>query len=222
LRWAEAALCDFRDHGEHGRIEELERAFSDALTRIGATHEAMLSSASCGNQQKWREQLQAERESDPLLFYFWKARDAEIHNVVIKWDPNMAYFHSVVVDAEKLNGLLAIYKRMWSPLDPAGTDASLLLLKFLYGATSLTSAEFTEHVKKSPQNIQAHAEQFGLRVTFALRSLALMPFTLQWQGKKVHVPAPPGPAELAADQCLAKVVEIYKGKAAELRELLTA
>lgn len=101
LRWLEKSHAEMVVFGEKGEVDDCERALFTVLTLISSLHEALRDCAKMLGLDRWKKELAADRTNDPCLKYVWKARNADVHSTILKWDFGGFLFDWRVVDPEK-------------------------------------------------------------------------------------------------------------------------
>jgi len=87
LRWARSTLEEMRLHARAARIDDVERSFFSLLAIVAAINDSLEDCAKLSGHTTWFTSLGDTRSSDQLLYYLWKARDSDVHDTVIKWQP---------------------------------------------------------------------------------------------------------------------------------------
>ena len=82
LRWAQFSFAEMLKYGSNGCMDDIERTFFNLLTQVAVLHESMASDAKACSLIDWRRDFNALRSSEPLLRYFWKARDSDVHDAI--------------------------------------------------------------------------------------------------------------------------------------------
>lgn len=217
LEWIKSWLAELREHGGHARMGEVERVLFASLAAVASTHEALLSAASCLKKPAWRDELQSLRLTDPLLYFVWMARDAEIHNAVLKWEHVGRSAQVVVEDAKKFNAFVGLFRHPLFPAQEMG-----VLFHWLFDVRS--GPELVERLKRDPRPIEHRMTQVGVKLDFAIHGLVFSNFVVRKESTDYHVNAPTHHLgkELAptADFALEKVIEFYRTKLGDLQRAL--
>jgi hypothetical protein len=169
LDWADKCLKELEDHAKARNNAEVERGFFAAQALIGAIHDHLVSAANCASCGPWAEETTDLRESDPLLRYFWLARNVELHGNVVRWKFGANEVVMKVVDEAKLRDFIGY--RIWHGLD-FWNDHMVRVLHHLFGADAYRS------FVRDPRPIAGRAEQIGFYVAFSASSLELMSFVI--------------------------------------------
>lgn len=215
LRWCEETLHELIEHGKGGRIDAVERSFFACLALITSAHEAIASAAKHKPNLKWREAFNKQRRADRLLRYLWKARDAEIHDAVVKWSLDLRSIQVVVVDSAKAH---AVAQQFYSNTDER--DRVLRLFRFVFEVRS--DAQLVGKVKSKQIPRESKLREAGVRLEYALDGISLKPFENRGKdGKTELVPAPDmhlgTPCSTAAHQVIEIALEYYQSKLREIR-----
>lgn len=217
LTWASTWLDELRSHGGRGDMDAVERTLFAALASITSAHESLASAAACYGRPDFREALNDERQSDPLLRFLWKARDAEVHNHVVKWIPG-AHHIQFIGDQRIFQSFPRIYQ---SPLYPGSFIAGLYY--YLFGVGSM--AELEKRILVDPQPIPSRVVETGVKITHSLQALVLQDFEVRVGGASERIAAPMKPpphsnSPLLAHAALEQAIATYRTKVDDLRGLI--
>lgn len=84
LHRAEASLASMNSIEPNDDLEQKEKHFADLLNYINVACEALLSASLGIDNGVSRTKLIQKRKADPMLFWYWKARDVETHHLLAK------------------------------------------------------------------------------------------------------------------------------------------
>ena len=183
LTWAEQTLDEMREHIAVMNTSEVERKLFTMLALLSSVHEGLASCAKIAGQPKWRDDLNATRHDDSLLFYVWKARDSDVHDALIKWSESQALFEIRIINYAKA---ARIVFRANAPNDEYAK--SMRAAGYLLGAHDLDSM-----VKKLRSGFRPTPEAqaaIGVQMRYFLGELVLLPFNVRLNGKTFTVPTP--------------------------------
>lgn len=214
LGWMLPFLDEMRGHGKAGDFAQFERVLHATLTLVASTHEALADAAKMSGQRAWYEDLVRLRKSDPLLYYLWKARDAETHDALIKWEEGYEA-EVVVVDESKTNPLVATF----GDLDPHAL--TVRLFHHLFCAES--PKDFAKKVREGYTPSVERLEAAGVKLEFASNTYIFMDFSTREDGRVKVVSAPrlhnEKPAVPSAFSAIQRARLFYVKKSAELASL---
>ena len=214
LDWCDKHLLEMRQHGQQGKISDVERSFVALLTLIDSIHQALVDAAKKLDLTDWRDELNQIREEDPLLRYVWKARNSKTHDALVIWRPSMKHLELRVLDPIK--AWLVVPKKMDT------REAISAMWCYLYGVN--TQNELIEAFKANPIVSQEKQNRAGVAVQIPRDSLSLDDFTLGRGKKAERLSAPdshlgatlPSSADQAAFFC----IKFYRDKLRELSSKL--
>ncbi|MCC8361470.1 hypothetical protein LK996_00005 [Lysobacter sp. A6] len=159
----------------------MERAFFCELMFINSAREALLEASTLIDGEFTRNRIEDERSREgTLLHYFWRARNADMHDV-IKWDSNTAALHVEIV-GQPAPGIYL--------MGDATNELDARVL-FAYNACSIDEAMARIARKERPD--PAREEIAGLKIAIPQYSIDLETFSYLDARKKPpmqHVPAP--------------------------------
>jgi hypothetical protein len=181
LGWLTPFLAEMRAHGKSGRFDEFERILHVSLALVASIHEAIADAAKCAGHMSWHGDLIRTRRSDPLLYYLWKARDAETHDTLVKWEEGFEA-EVVIVDDKKANTLIASFG------DLAPHPMTVKLFHYLFGATS--DRDFADKVRDGAMPSAELLEASGVRLERAVNTFVFNDFNVREEGKTKLVQAP--------------------------------
>ncbi|HEV7445090.1 MAG TPA: hypothetical protein VGO18_21015 [Steroidobacteraceae bacterium] len=167
LDWADKYLKELEDHSKALNNDEVERVFFAAQALIGAIHDHLVSAANCAGRGLWAEEMTELRMSDPLLKYFWLARNVELHGNVVRWKFGANEVVMKLVDEAKLKDFIGY--RPSHGLD-FGKHHTARMIHHLFWADGHRS------FVRDPRPIAGRAEKIGYSVAFSSSSLELMSF----------------------------------------------
>jgi hypothetical protein len=166
LRWGAAAIEDMTVAGSRGNIEDVDRHFYSLLAHVYSLHDVIRAKAGKG---AWRDALDALRESDPLLRYFWMARNSEHHDALLKWGKEAIEFNVKVVDEKKFNQAIIGYRAPDPYMTPA--QRGIRLLQHLFNVQSIDELRGSKVVAPSPERLaSAGVELEGFANTITLNA----------------------------------------------------
>ncbi len=84
LHRAEASLASMNLVEPSDDSEQKEKHFADLLNYVNVACEALLSASLGIDNGVSRNKLIQKRKTDPMLFWYWKARDVETHHLLAK------------------------------------------------------------------------------------------------------------------------------------------
>ena len=105
LRWGAKTQSELIGYGQCGDLDEFERIIFVLLALLSSAHEALAAAATVAGEEAWLKEFSDRREKDRLLRYLWKARDADIHDAIVKWTPNFQELRIRVTDAGKAHAV---------------------------------------------------------------------------------------------------------------------
>jgi hypothetical protein len=205
-------------HGTCGDLENLERTMFLLLALISSLHEAIASTASVAKDDSWLQVFEDKRKSDPLLRYLWMARNADIHDAIVKWTPELQELELKIVDPRKAH----VVSRGYRASGTAAED-SLRLFEFLFHASSPAAIlrALDSGYRPKPERLA----QAGVELEFMLQGFVLKDFDVRIQGKTTTIPAPSthlgSPLLPGAHVATEASVEYYRSCLSELRGRLT-
>jgi hypothetical protein len=167
LDWADKYLKELEDHAKALNNGEVERVFFAAQALIGAIHDHLMSAANCAGHGRWADEMTDLRTSDPLLKYFWLARNVELHGNVVRWKFGANEVVMKLVDEGKLRDFIGY--RPSHGLD-FGKHHTARMVQHLFGTDGHRS------FVRDPRPIAGRAEQIGYSVAFSASSLELVSF----------------------------------------------
>ena len=216
--WSKASLAEFLGHGTHGRIDDVERVFFTLLTGFASIHEALASYAECIGADVWKQELDSERDTDRLLLYLWKARDADIHDAIIKWAPGLRALGMKVVDKSKL---VPIARQFY--VQQATGDQMMRAFKYLFEVNS--DSELISKVGSGFVPSNERLASAGVALTYAIDEIALKSFTCRVKGKTILIGEPTshlGRTGLSSSAYLASkaAIEYYEAKVSRKNNLI--
>ncbi|MEZ0236855.1 MAG: hypothetical protein ACAH06_02215 [Methylophilaceae bacterium] len=211
--WLESAAAELQEHGIHARMADVERVFAAILSHIASLHDALIACAKKLGIDQWHEELDRSRKSDQLLFYLWMARDSETHDAIVKWRGGMRHIEIMVIDSSRANAAVGMY------LNKVERDEKLLC--YVYGVK--TKDGLVRKMKEHRRPSQEKMDSAGVRLLFALDSLALSDFKTTIKRTKIYVAAPESHmGEMlppSAHEAVRFSIRFYKKKLAELVQL---
>ena len=171
----------FGEHtsAEDVRMDDVERCFASALSFLASTHDALRAAGKRMGRRSWLESFERIRSEDPLLNYLWGARNADVHDGLIAWQPGMFKTEYTIVDAAKHAAVTRGYRAFSDPI-----AETLRLESSIHGG--LTGLALNEKIKSDPLPIPEFTEKAGIKVTVIQQSLILMPFPFRPRGGKVR------------------------------------
>lgn len=212
LRWSRITLAEMRSHASIGKVDDVERSFYALLVLISSVHEAIESAAKEPKFSAFKESMDRSRHDDALLFYLWKARDADIHGVVLKWNVDFD-LNLKVLDADAANAVVQSL-----PGTPAQVYPFNALLQYAFEAESFQAA--LRRASKGELPKPERLQQAGLELESADFFLSLLPFPCKIKGKQVQVPAPTvheaKPCNPLAGEAAELAITFYDGRLAAL------
>lgn len=219
LRWGDATLNELVEHGEASRLDDLERCLFYSLALICSLHECLASCAKKGGQHDWRAEFNELRSTDSLLLYLWKARDADIHAAVKKWEEAPTSFQIRIVNFVKAARIVfRVGQRNDVPM------LSVRAARHLFGVSS--EPEMIPLLKARKYPSKEAQQAIGVEMRRIMESLNLLPFETRSGGKLVTIPAPfehLGEANsFSADAAVFYALRFYRSKYSDLRQLLSA
>lgn len=209
VRWAKKSYDEMQQYGREARLDDVERLFFTILALIASAHEALGSAARLAGLESWRDGLNGARATDQLLLYIWKARDSDIHDALIKWEPGgMLHLNVKVVDVQKAQAA------------GLGTERWFY---FLYGGS--TWKDCVTRARESPPS-SAALEAAGVELVDLLKSLSLREFKVRSRGATLNI-APPcvhrGKAlPPSAQEATRFAITFYEEKLGELNTLCSS
>ena len=211
LRWSDVYLDEMREHGRHGRVDDVERIFVSLLLFLDSVHQALVDCAKKLDLDKWREELNQIREQDQLLRYLWKARNSEAHDALVKWSPSMQHVDFKIVDAEKTNKIVR----------GAASQGEAVLRVFCYAYQASDEKDLIERMKQNPIPSKERQQHAGVELLISLRSLSLRSFRIGRgrDAETIDEPTSHFGQQLppSADQAVLFALRFYKRKLEELR-----
>jgi hypothetical protein len=212
LEWGNAAFDEMHEHSKHARIDSIRRSFFSLLGFIEAAYEALGAAARSVNQKPWDANLKQQRIDDPLLDYFWGARNVDFHHVPIKWVPQLSSFTYRIVDINKFDQATHRYFFAAPP--------HLKMLCYLLEARSGEDAiqKFFAGKLPTPERMTSG----GVELEEMLHTLQLVPFTgvgkvKNFSPPKMHLGKQIEPVVNVATRA---VLDFYQAKLGELSELI--
>ncbi len=183
LRWCASTQNELIEYGKHGDLDNFERSLFGLLSIISSAHEAIASAATVAGAEEWLKVFEGRREKDRLLRYLWKARDADIHDAIVKWTPDYRHLQIRVVDAERTNALSLRIARGKS--DGEGVQK---LFDFLYGVTNVQgiASMLQRGIRPRPERLA----EAGVELDFMLHGFVLRQFAVKVKGKMVTIHEP--------------------------------
>lgn len=183
LGWAAQSAVEIKAYAERAKLDEVERTFASFLTNLASAHDFIKVAAQKARHVDWQRSFDELRHVDPLLFYLWKARDADIHTATIVYSAERgraveAYMQ--VVDQAKA-------ARIQSLIGPA-VHPQLRLLMFAWEATSMEELAHIMSTGRPPNPVSM--EQAGITFSTLHHSLLLAAFEVQISGRMVKVAEP--------------------------------
>jgi hypothetical protein len=106
LAWAREQLFVLANATRDENLDLCDQAMHRILSDINSAAEALLDASRVLDSGLIRTEVMEARKSDPLLRYFWKARDAATHHVV-EWELSFGNAEVQVVDPIKANAATA-------------------------------------------------------------------------------------------------------------------
>ena len=185
VEWGKSYLEEMRGFGSQGRVSEFERVLAACLATLDSLHDFLLAGARLKKEAAWRFELERLRESDPLLRYLWKARNSELHDVVVKWLPDMRLLRLKILDQAVHEFVSIALESKYPPNSSLRPVASLL---FLYDANTID--ELTRKLKGGARPSPSAIAHLGAELEFTLDSFSLNEFTVNFKGKSVRVQEP--------------------------------
>jgi hypothetical protein len=201
-----------QDHGKRGLDEQVERVFWTLLAHISSLHDAIESAANLLEQTQWNDDLNAMRQTDPLLFYLWQARNSEVHDSILKWHHSSS-IEIRITDPSKATSII----RQFYPIGNEDSEIQRLMM-YVYDVHTLGEMiqQVIKGVAPSPERIAAA----GIELKNPLRSLRLYGFKTRIKGRLVGVDRPSHhlDREHQPDASLTGLaIEFYRSKVAEMR-----
>lgn len=210
LEWADRSLEEMRHHGRLAQLFDVERAFVAFLSYVDVIHQSLADCLGKLDLDSWRTNLNRDRENDPLLHYLWKARNAEVHDALIKWSPSMRHIDWRITDAEKANACVSPELR--------GQPAPLIRYLFEVGS----DAELKEKLARKDWPSEERQKAAGVELIESLETLGLNDFRSGRSGGTIDAPSrhmgqvlPP-----SADQAVLFAIRYYRGRLSEVRRKL--
>lgn len=183
LRWSRATLDQMYDHGRAGMVDDFERSFFSQLALIAAAHDGLSSAARLANMPDWEQRIAQLRRTDPVLKYLWKARDADIHDAIVKWEAGLRVVELTVVDAVKTN---RIGRQFYAVKDEAEEIFRVFMYVFeVYSKDELVAA-FNRRALPNPTRLS----DAGLEFNYAIDSISLKAFQCRVRGRFELIEAP--------------------------------
>lgn len=214
LAWSEAELREMREHGKNGNIVSIKRNFFSLLGFIASANDAIGAAARKANFKQWDNELSEIRKNDPLLNYFWAARNVDMHDTLIKWTPLLSEFSMQVVDAKKAERAGSAYPRVM--------PSEMRIWCYLYNLPTI------EHVTKKfsegrlPTQDRMHSA--GVQFVELLHTLRLVAFSSSSGGaKQYEIPT----QHLGKDikplvhETVFAVLEFYRSKLIDLKKMIS-
>ena len=164
-------------------MDDIERTFFNLLTEVAVLHESMASDAKACRLIDWRRDFNALRSSEPLLRYFWKARDSDVHDAIIKWQGGINSIELEVLDPEKV---VLISRQFY--INSTYMEQVCRLMRYIYNVSS--DHAVVERVKKREVPQPERLESAGLKFRFAIESIALKSFVCRTNGQDEILPEP--------------------------------
>ena len=185
IEWGNSYLEEMHAFGTKGRLADFERVLASALATLDSLHEVLLAVARFKRAIAWRLELDQLREKDRLLRYVWKARNSELHDVVVKWQPDMHLLRLKILNQTEHEIVSIALESKYPPGSKLRADASLL---FLYEASAIE--ELTSMIRSGAQPSLAAVKILAAELDFSLKSFSLNEFTIDFRGKPVRVLEP--------------------------------
>ncbi|MCA3263382.1 MAG: hypothetical protein ING44_15665 [Telmatospirillum sp.] len=194
-----------RAAGQRRDIERIERHFWIVLCLFDSVHQALADAAKKLDMTDWRDDLNQLRENDPLLKYIWCARNSEVHDAFVKWQPSMKHMNIRVIDPAKVSRVAG-----W------GNEQSRIsrIFCFIYSVQNLT--ELMQAIKDGALPSADRQIAAGVEVIESLDSLALRDFDIGQGRKRQKISAPElhqGKAiPPSADEAVFHTLSFYESK----------
>ena len=115
LDWSERDFHQMVEFGKLANIDEIKRLFFNVLTYISSASQALDSASSLMKLKEWQANFSQQNENDPLLKYLVAARNVDVHDRLIKWEPKLTEITLKIVDAEKFNKAGRRYPLVYQP-----------------------------------------------------------------------------------------------------------
>jgi hypothetical protein len=181
LRWLRSYLGEMQQFGNAADLDNFERVLHSSLSLIASIHDALIDGAKLAGQTQWRAKLKALRTSDPLLYYLWKVRDVDIHDVLTtRAEGTESMFE--VVDEKKLQPLLDSFGDITLEEVPDRMMRHLFHVQY--------AAEIGIKIRDGYRPPQEELDAVGVKLRFALTSFTFQEFTVREDGKKRAVKPP--------------------------------
>jgi hypothetical protein len=182
IAWINSFLSELHAFGVMDRGEDFERVLHSCLALVASTHKALEDSAKMAGLESWRADLEGERTKDPLLFYLWKARDIETHDIVTKWLAGVEA-ELLVVDSDKTNEFIETLE------DANLENLSEKIFFKLYGVTN--KKDFEQRVIGRHHPSRELLDSFGLKMEHAMTTFVFEDFSFRdKRGREIRVQAP--------------------------------
>ena len=216
IRWCHTGLREMIEHGTHGRIDDLERTLFHLLALIAAVHEAISAAAATAGRADWVEEFEEHRTKDRTLRYLWKARDADVHDAIVKWEAGLQAMDVRIVDPAKAN---RVARQFHQPGIPADDSARL----YMYLFDVHTQADLKVRLKRREMPKPERLESAGVAVECLMESIAFKPFAVRVKGKIETIREPDRhlgkPVSPAAHDAVGRAIAYYESRLAELLAL---
>jgi hypothetical protein len=216
FKWSQESFREMQEHSKHGRVDSIKRLFFSLLGLLSSMHDALEAASGKAGEAEWKKRLSELRKNDSLLNYLWAARNVDVHDRLIEWDPHVSEFSVKIVDIEKVRKLDTRY--------PLVLSSHMKIWCFLMNASSENEA-----MKKFFKGIvprQDRMEMAGVELVDMLHGLALVAFEYAPANQKKRRFLPPvshldKPLEQTVDACITAALSFYQLRLIELTNLIS-
>lgn len=181
LKWCDTAFGEMEAFGQTNNVGDYERVFVAIVGYTSVIHESLASCAKKVCDLHWRADLNKLRDTDPLLFYLWKARNSETHDALVKWLPSMERYEFRWVDQARARQFVGSFA-----LKPEAVIARAV--PFIFGVSTMD--EVIARRKSGAKPDAGRMAETGVEILPVGGSFGLNAFEIKHEGKVTKVAAP--------------------------------